>query len=123
MRGPVAQGCVPVGFGDRRRGLRPDRVRGGTEPAQNIPGMLSACQFRTQKAHLASIVLRERLPDRLLQLLHALLESDQMLVHAGMLAVTRDAQFCSSYFGVQSRAHKAPPVPSYASLPEGRMKA
>jgi hypothetical protein len=41
-------------------------------------------------------MLCERLPERLLQLLHALLESDQMLVHARMVAATRGFQFYSS---------------------------
>ncbi|MGW2262361.1 hypothetical protein ACWCXE_31875, partial [Streptomyces sp. NPDC001780] len=66
---------------------------------------------------MESSVLRECPPDRLLQLLQELVEIDHVFVDARTLAGTRDYQFYSREFGVQSRAHKAPPVLSYASLP------
>ncbi|GGY71092.1 hypothetical protein GCM10010326_76600 [Streptomyces xanthochromogenes] len=99
----VAYGHALIRLNGCRRGLRPDlwldlllgRVRDITKPAQNVPGVSSACQLLAQDVHLGAVVLRERLPERLLQLLHALLESDQMLVHARMLAATRGFQFYS----------------------------
>ncbi|QHV83610.1 hypothetical protein C3K23_01060 [Streptomyces sp. 604F] len=99
----VAYGHVLVGLDDCRRGLRPDpwlhlrlgRIRDLTDPAQNVPRVSSARQLLAQGVQLGGVVLCERLPERLLQLLHALLECDQMLIHARMLTVTRIFQFHS----------------------------
>jgi hypothetical protein len=72
-------------------------VRVAVQAAQHFPGSLDPPQFLDQSAQLSAVAVRERLPDRMLQLLHTFLECNQMLMHTGMLAATHPFPFSSRF--------------------------
>jgi hypothetical protein len=74
--GPGRMQASPSGLGDRRSGLRLSKFQRAIEFAQNLSGTSSACQLCLSKAHLGSIVSRERVPGLLLRLFHVQLECD-----------------------------------------------